>query len=130
MANPRLEKHILAIAAVLLAVGVIVMLIWNLGRLFSVLGLAAGYVLSAANFLSTSFLYGSMDPQREGRTRLPSVLLLIASFAATVLVLFFAYRFSHLFFWCAVAGVLMVPLAVILFIIAEAAGIIHTDYYV
>lgn len=44
MANPRLEKHILAIAAVLLAAGVVVMLIWNLGRLFSVLGLMAGYV--------------------------------------------------------------------------------------
>lgn len=130
MANPRLEKHILAIAAVLLAIGIVVMLIWNLGRLYSVLGLLTGFVLSTCNFLSTSFLYGSIGRRGEGRNPFPAALLLVLSLVGTLLVLYFAYRFSHLFFWCAVAGVLMVPLATIVFIIAEASGIIHTDYYV
>lgn len=126
MTNPRLEKHILAIAGVLLGIGVVVMLIWNLGRLYSIAGLLVGFALSTGNFLSTSFLYGSLGKKSVG----PASMLLILSFAATLLVLFFAYRFSHLFFWCTVAGVLMVPLAVMIFIVAEAAGIIHTDYYV
>lgn len=126
MTNPRLEKHILAIAGVLLGIGIVVMLIWNLGRLYSIAGLLIGFALSTGNFLSTSFLYGSLGKKSVG----PASMLLILSFAATLLVLFFAYRFSHLFFWCAVAGVLLVPLAVMIFIVAEAAGIIHTDYYV
>lgn len=126
MTNPRLEKHILAIAGVLLGIGIVVMLIWNLGRLYSTAGLLIGFALSTGNFLSTSFLYGSLGKKSVG----PASMLLILSFAATLLVLFFAYRFSHLFFWCAVAGVLLVPLAVMIFIVAEAAGIIHTDYYV
>lgn len=130
MANPRLEKHILVISTVVFFIGTLILLIWNLGKLYSILGLLTGFVLSIANFLFTSLLYGNLGKRGGNSHKALYAVPVILSFIITLLALFLAYRFSHLFFWCAVAGVLMVPLATILFILAEATGIIHTDYYV
>ncbi len=81
-------------------------------------------------FLSTSVLYGGMEDNGPKSGTLIRSFLVIGAFLIAGLALFLFYRLSHLFFWCTVIGLLSVGVSMMLFIVAETFGLIHTDFYV
>ena len=129
MTNPRLEKLIVGLAACLFLLSVIVMLFWNVGRLYSVAGLMAGFALSLFNFFGLTCLYCSMDRTGSRAQTLLTSLTPLLSLGLTLLALFVFNRLSAVLFWCAVAGLFLIPVATIILIITEAFGISHTDFY-
>lgn len=131
MTNPKLEKRILQISFCLFCIALVVILIVFSERLMGALGLLAGTACGVLIFADTAYLYSQIGKQKPGGQIALSSLLLIFAFLIAAAVLFVTVRLSsHLFFWCDVVGLLLVPTSTLLFVLAEVTGLIHTDYYV
>ncbi|MDD5887178.1 MAG: hypothetical protein PUC71_06650 [Oscillospiraceae bacterium] len=131
MTNPKLEKRILQISFCLFCIAMAVILIVFPERLMGAFGLLTGTVCGVLIFAATSHLYSQIGKQKTGGQMVLPSLLLILAFLAAAAVLFVTVRLSsHMFFWCDVTGLLLVPAGTNLFVLAEVTGIIHTNYYV
>lgn len=130
MVNAALEKHIIKLSLAGVAAGCIVIIFSVSERKYGLTGFLLGSLLSVSIFFSTAYLYSQLGKETKGTGRGLFSIPLALSFLLMIAVLIWANRFSASLFWCAVAGILIVPLSVILYIIAEAAGISHTGFFV
>lgn len=117
---------------VLLCFGIlsIIDIIWFENRWFILAGLSAGGILSIVKFGSYVWIFGRiLSPSAAGRINAGGS---IAVFAMNQLILlpllYLAYVLNHWFFAGVVAGILLVPLVIMINCITEATGITKNNF--
>ncbi len=128
MVNAALEKFILKFSAVVfllyLIILVLILGLKGLDLIAAVIGFALGIVL----FEATAFMFSSAPFRSKARSFLSGGVM-IGAFVIVIAALFIAMRTSFEVFWCLFGGVVTIPAAVMIYIVLEAIGLLHTDFF-
>lgn len=128
MANTKLEKFILKCSAALFVLYTVVILLCLDHKGQNLCAAVIGYLLGVFLFESTAMVYGSAVYESKARSAL-SVGVLLGAFVLLLLALFAAQRISGTVFWVLFGGIVSIPVTVMIYIVLEAAGILHTDFF-
>ena len=128
MVNAALEKFILKFSAVIfllyLIILVLILGLKGLNLITAVIGFALGVLL----FEATAYMFSCAPFGSKART-LRSGGVLTGAFVIVIAALFIAMRTSDEAFWCLFGGVVTIPAAVMIYIVLEAIGLLHTDFF-
>lgn len=129
MVNKALETFIIKFSLVVFLIGFVVSLLFLPRSIFLVLCEGGGYLISLGLFMSTASYFGralSDSPEQK----ILQWLSLPLAFIILILALFLAMHFEMLYFWMLFGGIMVVPASVILYIVLEVIGVLHTNFYV
>lgn len=128
MANAALEKFVLKLSvAVFLIAFVLVLVLLSPSLRLALFGLS-GYVLSIFLFESTAALYGSLNG-KTALLKILAILFLLGTFSVLLLGIWFSLQQGMTAFWSYFTGLMSIPATVIIYIVLEAVGVLHTDFF-
>lgn len=128
MANAALEKFVLKLSvAVFLIAFVSVLVFLSHSAAMVVFGLV-GYVVSVFLFESTAALYGSFHVGKP-LVKVLSGLFLLTTFGVLLLGVWFSLQQGMHLFWSYFTGLMAVPATIMIYIVLEAVGVLHTDFF-
>lgn len=130
MVNKKLELFIIKASGILFVIGFFSVLLIFDHKLPNALAAVGGYLISVLLFESTAMLFGSAVAPSRAQVHVARFVLIGA-----FLVMLAALRFTLTHapgmqtFWVLFGGIVVIPATVTIYIVLEAAGLLHTDYF-